>query len=108
MTRCTVDRNSDGSLRLARFLSGCFRSVIMRRFSRRYSMKKMAVVIVFLAACAFATGQSDSTDPRSVVEDYVSAWNHHDFGALDRLIASDGIHDDIPNSVRAQGPDQVK
>jgi steroid delta-isomerase-like uncharacterized protein len=71
-------------------------------------MKKMAVVIVFLAACAFATGQSDSTDPRSVVEDYVSAWNHHDFGALDRLIASDGIHDDIPNSVRAQGPDQVK
>jgi hypothetical protein len=38
----------------------------------------------------------------------VSAWNHHDSAGIDRLIAPDGIHDDIGNAVHAQGPDQVK
>jgi hypothetical protein len=37
-----------------------------------------------------------------------SAWNRHDFAAIDRLIAHDGIHDDIGNAVHAQGPGQVK
>ena len=72
-------------------------------------MKKILVVVVLLAALtARATGQADRTDPRSILEAYVSAWNHHDFAAIDRLIASDGIHDDIANGVHAQGPAQVK
>jgi hypothetical protein len=38
----------------------------------------------------------------------VSAWNHHDSAGIDRLIAPDGIHDDIGNAMHAQSPDQVK
>jgi len=84
-------------------------SVIMRPLSKRHSMNKIVVVIIFIAALtACATGQSDRSDPRSVLEAYVSAWNHHDFAAIDRLIPADGIHDDIPNVVHAQGPEQVK
>ena len=72
-------------------------------------MNKMVAVIVFLAAfTACAAAQADRTSPRSVLEAYVSAWNHHDFAAIDLLIASDGIHDDIANAVHAQGPDQVR
>jgi len=72
-------------------------------------MKTLVAVIVFLAAFTVcAAPQTDRTDPRSVLEAYVSAWNHHDFAAIDRLIAYDGIHDDIGNAVHAQGPDQVK
>jgi len=72
-------------------------------------MRKMAVVTLFLAGfTARAAWQADRTDPRSILEAYVLAWNHHDFAAIDRLIASDSIHDDIGNAVHAQGPDQVK
>jgi steroid delta-isomerase-like uncharacterized protein len=74
-----------------------------------HSMKKMVAVIGFLAAfTACAAGQADRNDPLSVLEAYVSAWNHHDFAAIDRLIATDSIHDDIANAVHAQGPNQVK
>jgi steroid delta-isomerase-like uncharacterized protein len=69
----------------------------------------MVAVIVLLAAfTACAAGQADRTDPQSVLEAYVSAWNRHDFAAIDRLIAHDGIHDDVGNAVHAQGPGQVK
>ncbi len=74
-------------------------------------MKKMIAAIVFLAAftaCAAGQADHDHTDPRSVFKAYVSAWNRHDFAAIDRLIASDGIHDDIGNAVHARGPNQVK
>ena len=72
-------------------------------------MRNMVCVTVLIAAfTACAAGQTDRTDPRFVLEAYVSAWNHHDFVAIDRLIASDGIHDDIANAVHAKGPDQVK
>jgi steroid delta-isomerase-like uncharacterized protein len=83
-----------------------FLSVIVRRLAGRNSMKKIVAVMVFLAA--FADGAAGQADPRSVVEAYIAAWNHHDFAAIDQLIASDGIHDDIANSVHAQGPSQVK
>jgi steroid delta-isomerase-like uncharacterized protein len=72
-------------------------------------MKKGVAVMVFPAVLiACAAGQADRSDPRSVLEAYVSAWNHHDFAAIDRLMAYDGIHDDIGNAVHAQGPGHVK
>ncbi len=72
-------------------------------------MKKMAVVLVFLAAFATcAPAQARNSDPRSVYEAYVAAWNNHDLAAVDRLIAADGVHEDIPNAVHAKGPQQVK
>jgi steroid delta-isomerase-like uncharacterized protein len=72
-------------------------------------MKRMAAVIAFLAALTvYAAGQTDAADPPSVVKAYVSAWNHHDFAAIDRLMAPGGIHDDIANAVHAVGSAEVK
>ena len=72
-------------------------------------MRKMVVVTLVLAAfTARAAWQAERTDPRSVLEAYVLAWNQHDFAAIDRLMASDGVHDDIGNAVHAKGPDEVK
>ncbi len=71
--------------------------------------KKMVAVVIFLAAfTACVAGQTKKQEPASVLEAYVSAWNRHDFSAMDGLIAADGIHDDIGNAVHAQGPAQVK
>lgn len=67
-----------------------------------------AVAVILAAFISCAAGQADHKDPRSVVEAYIAAWNHHDFAAMDRLVAPDGIHDDIPNAVHAKGPDQVR
>src|ERR1700682_1205370 len=33
---------------------------------------------------------------KAVLEAYVTAWNKHDFAALDKLLAPDAIHRDIP------------
>jgi steroid delta-isomerase-like uncharacterized protein len=71
-------------------------------------MKKLIVAVFLAMFAACAAAQKGGKDPRSVLEAYVSAWNHHDFVAIDRLVAPDGIHDDIPNAVHAQGPNQVK
>ena len=72
-------------------------------------MKKTAAVVIYLFAfSAIVVGQQEPKNPRSVLEAYVSAWNHHDFAAIDGLFPSDGIHDDIPNAVHARGPEQVK
>jgi len=43
-----------------------------------------------------------------VLQAYISAWNHHDFAAFDRLLAPDGIHEDIAAGFRGEGPAQVK
>ena len=43
-----------------------------------------------------------------MLEAYVSAWNRHDFGAFDKLLAPDAIHEDIAWPFRGQGPAQIK
>jgi steroid delta-isomerase-like uncharacterized protein len=45
---------------------------------------------------------------KRVLEAYVSAWNRHDFAALDTLLAPDAIHEDIAQGFRGQGPAQIK
>ena len=49
-----------------------------------------------------------SQSPKAVLQAYISAWNHHDFAAFDRLLAPDGIHEDIAAGFRGEGPAQVK
>src|SRR5215831_2752151 len=59
---------------------------------------------ILTAACLFllasASAQQDkpaSTTPsgKAALQAYVSAWNRHDFEALDKLLAPDAIHEDI-------------
>ena len=45
---------------------------------------------------------------KAVLEAYVSAWNRHDFGALDRLLTPDVLHEDVAQGVHAQGLAEIK
>jgi steroid delta-isomerase-like uncharacterized protein len=49
-----------------------------------------------------------SQSPKAVLQAYISAWNRHDFAAFDTLLAPDGIHEDIAQGFRGEGPAQVK
>ena len=71
-------------------------------------MKKKIAAVLLAVFTACVAAQTNGKDPRSVLEAYVAAWNHHDFAAIDRLMAPDGIHDDAGNAVHARGPAQVK
>ena len=51
-------------------------------------------------------GQAERKDPRSVLEAYVSAWNHHDSAGIDRLIALDGPYGPA-NDVPLSGPEAL-
>lgn len=45
---------------------------------------------------------------KAVLEAYVSAWNRHDFAALDKLLAPDAVHEDIAWPSHDEGPAQIK
>ena len=73
---------------------------------------------IITAACLFfpasASGQRDKpkasavSSSKAVLEAYVSAWNHHDFAALDKLLTPDAVHEDIAWPSRDEGPAQIK
>src|SRR5579864_5257251 len=51
---------------------------------------------------------AEEASGKAVLEAYVSAWNRHDFAALDKLLTPDAVHEDIAQSVHAQGLAQIK
>lgn len=51
---------------------------------------------------------SASPSGKAVLEAYVSAWNRHDFAALDKLLTPDAVHEDLAQGVHAQGIAQIK
>jgi steroid delta-isomerase-like uncharacterized protein len=51
---------------------------------------------------------SAQSSGKVVLEAYASAWNRHDFAALDKLLAPDAVHEDIALAVYAQGIGQIK
>src|SRR3981081_507329 len=59
-------------------------------------------------ASAGQTKTQTSQSDKAVLEAYVSAWNRHDFAALDNLLTPDAIHEDIAQGFRGQGPAQIK
>jgi steroid delta-isomerase-like uncharacterized protein len=73
---------------------------------------------VITAACLFllASAPAQQGQPKTsavvsgkaVLEAYVSAWNRHDFAALDKLLTPDAIHEDIAQGVQAQGLAEIK
>jgi steroid delta-isomerase-like uncharacterized protein len=77
-------------------------------------MRATAISSMFLLLAAGAWAQpqkqTDSGAPsgKAVLKAYVSAWNRHDFAALDKVLAPDAVHEDIALGVYAQGIAQVK
>ena len=67
-------------------------------------------IFLLLAATAWAQTQKQTGVPpgQAVLEAYVSAWNRHDFAALDKILAADAVHEDIALGVYAQGIARVK
>ena len=67
-------------------------------------------ICLLLAATAWAQTQKQTGVPpgQAVLDAYVSAWNRHDFAALDKILAPDAVHEDIALGVYAQGVAQVK
>jgi steroid delta-isomerase-like uncharacterized protein len=61
-----------------------------------------------MSASAGQTKTQTSQSGKAVLEAYVSAWNRHDFAALDTLLTPDAVHEDIAQGVHAQGPAQIK
>lgn len=68
---------------------------------------------VITAACLFllASASAQQGKPKAsampsgkaILEAYVSAWNRHDFAALDKLLTPDALHEDVAQGVHAQG-----
>lgn len=72
----------------------------------------ISCVFLLLAAAAWAQPRkqtvSGARPAKAVLEAYVSAWNRHDFAALDKILAPDAVHEDIALGVYARGMAQVK
>jgi steroid delta-isomerase-like uncharacterized protein len=75
-------------------------------------MKRLFASAVFLCvlALSFSWQARTQTEPsgKALLEAYVSAWNRRDFPALDKLLASDAVHEDMARPSREVGPDQIK
>jgi steroid delta-isomerase-like uncharacterized protein len=73
---------------------------------------------VTAAACLFllASASAQQGKPKAsalpsgkaVLEAYVSAWNRHDFAALDKVLTPDAVHEDVAQGVHAQGLAEIK
>lgn len=73
---------------------------------------------VITAACLFllASASAQQGKPKAsampsgkaILEAYVSAWNRHDFAALDKLLTPDAVHEDVAQGVHAQGLAEIK
>lgn len=68
-----------------------------------------ACLLLLTSASAQKEKQTSATPSgETVLEAYMSAWNRHDFAALDKLLTPDAIHEDIAQGVHAQGLAEIK
>ena len=74
--------------------------------------KRLFVSASFLCflALTFSWQARTQTEPsgKALLEAYVSAWNRRDFAALDKLLASDAVHEDLARPSREVGAAQIK
>jgi len=74
-------------------------------------MKSLIVAVACLLTLAGASAPKTtpaSPSGRTLLEAYVSAWNSHDFAALDELLTPDAVHEDIAWPSRDEGSAQIK
>lgn len=72
----------------------------------------ISAACLFLLASASAQQGKPKTSAmpsgKAILEAYVSAWNRHDFAALDKLLTPDAVHEDVAQGVHAQGLAEIK
>jgi steroid delta-isomerase-like uncharacterized protein len=61
-----------------------------------------------LCACSPRPQGTAGPDPKAVLQAYVVAWNRHDSLALDTLLAPAGVHEDLAQGFRGEGPAAVR
>ena len=75
-------------------------------------MKRLFVSANFLCVLALILSWQARTQTgpsgKALLEAYVSAWNRRDFAALDKLLASDAVHEDLARPSREVGPAEIK
>src|SRR5207247_7727133 len=75
-------------------------------------MKRLyaSAIVLCVLALPFSWQARTQTEPsgKALLEAYVSAWNRRDFPALDKLLASDAVHEDMARPSRDVGPDEIK
>ncbi len=74
----------------------------------RISSYLAAGVFTFVAAACAVQQKAPAGSGKSVAEAYVHAWNKHDFAAMDTILASDALHEDIAQNVHAKGVAAIK
>ena len=63
------------------------------------------LLAVGLSACGpHPESIATSTDPRVLFNSFVAAWNSHDYGALDTLVAANAVEEDLALGFRGEGP----
>jgi steroid delta-isomerase-like uncharacterized protein len=72
------------------------------------SMRLLYLAASLLVAACAVQQKAPAASGKSVAEAYVRAWNKHDFAALDTILASDALHEDIAQNVRAKGIAAIK
>lgn len=73
----------------------------------KWSYAAGTFLAVNLVACAVEKKPPVPESGQAVVEAYVRAWNQHDTVALDSLLGSSGIHEDIAQNFRGKGKAEV-
>jgi steroid delta-isomerase-like uncharacterized protein len=72
----------------------------------------LALVVFCARTASPTTADSAATrqvqSPQAVLQALMSAFNRHDFAALDALFAPEGVYEDFAARFRAVGPAQVK
>jgi steroid delta-isomerase-like uncharacterized protein len=67
-----------------------------------------AVGTAILSTDAQSASPEPAASAKTILEQYVAAWNRHDLAAIDKLLDADSVHEDIPAGFHGQGPEQIK
>lgn len=76
--------------------------------------RTMLVGLMLLVTAACTTKDQQSAAPAAnssheqLLRAYVDAWNHHDSAAIDTLLASDGMHEDLAEGFTGHSAADVK
>jgi steroid delta-isomerase-like uncharacterized protein len=69
----------------------------------------LAVAPAILLACsAPPSAKPPEHNPRQALEAFIQAWNRHDLAAIDTLVTSDAVHEDMALEFRGTGADKFK
>jgi steroid delta-isomerase-like uncharacterized protein len=67
----------------------------------------VALTAITLVACAVQKKPPVPEGGKAVVQAYIDAWNRHDSTAIDTLLASNGVHEDLAQNFRGNGSAEV-